>query len=425
MARLLSSAVTWIIILLLAIIALLAGIVLGWFDTGGGTPSPGASASPTVSHSPEDLSGFVERGVTPGEYVPSAEVLTLDVLVSAGSGWVLAIDDTSQIDTAVDPHSISASGPKILYLISPDGTRYEVANLNTLGLMAPDLVAWDNLRDLILIEEQGSTLNVFDMATGEISSLWTFCEDTGYIESGQARSDNWLVRGGCQGEGIDGVYTDAGSLTTSGYPIVGLGSDLTVIDVGDVQVSWEWEGSVEEKFLATFPDGSTDPLPWSAAGECYPLDKGNGATVAMYCDSGTGHYSVWELPVDGSSPYQVISSTQWEDFLWTAAALTPEDNIAPQRYCSGGTFPMVQANLGDELRLGILNAGMLESAGPLPFRYRACHAVAGSWALLSGNGHLWWYDFATGGEVVMLPGRDAGSPIQVVGTDGYTALRLP
>jgi hypothetical protein len=38
---------------------------------------------------------------------------------------------------------------------------------------------------------------------------------------------------------------------------------------------------------------------------------------------------------------------------------------------------------------------------------------------------LSWTDFDTGTDVVLLPSGGSGSSIQMVGSDGYTALRLP
>ena len=437
MAKIFSNAVTWIIVLLIAIILLLLGIVFGWWGGEGTSSSPSAtpesSSSATPVPSSSGPSDFVTRPVTEGDYVPSADVLTVDVLDSAGSGWVVAIDDTTQIDTSVDPHAVTPD-QKILYLISPAGDRYELANLDALGLDAPDLVAWDDARDLVLIEQDRTTLNVFDMATGAVSSSWTFCPGgAGKAMYGEARDENWLVRGGCEDSGIDGLYSDDGTLVPSG---IVSGWATHVIDVGDVQVTWEWEGLVDQKFVAVLPDGTSETLPWTDAGDdCYPLAKGRGPTVAMYCYGGAGRLSIWELPVDGAAPTEVVTSAQLEDFAAAEGGYGP-DEYRVSGYCSDSVLPIIQFSLGlgePAYRLGALYGGDVQGIGAdASYPFRACHAVSGTSALVSGGGGLWWVDLDIGGSVTLIPPTGSGSPIQTVGTDGYVvgvngyaALRLP
>jgi hypothetical protein len=426
MAKLFSSAVTWIIILLLAIIGLLAGIAFGWFDTSGGTPSPGPSESPTEGASPTPTAGpaFVDHPpVWTGEYVPSAEVLTENVLASAGSGWVVAIYDTSQIDTAVDSHAIAVLGPKILYLISPDGVRYELANLDNIDLTDPNLVAWDNTRDLLLLKQAKTTLNVFDMATGEVTSSWAPCESGEDLTAryGEAREGNWLFRGSCSGLRLDGIYTDAGVLVPSS--IVGLGTDdLTVYDFGDTQVAYMWEGLADEKYVAYYPGGTSASLPWDEVAYCgYPISKGRGDTVAMSCDTETGGLAIEELPANGDPPYEVVSATQLEDFAMANGGFGPGE-FGIEGYWSDSALGIVQFRLGDVPKLGVLYGGEIGSVVADPSHpFRRCHAVEGTSALVSGGGGLWWVDFDAGPEpIVMLPVMGSGSPIQTVGTDRYT-----
>ncbi|MBN2177320.1 MAG: hypothetical protein JW722_06645 [Demequinaceae bacterium] len=431
MAKILSNAVTWIIVLLLAIIALLLGVLLEWWGGGtaspGPTPAPSTSSSPTVA--PTVTPAFVARPVTVGPYVPPAEVLTEAVLASAGSGWVVAIDDTTQINTAVDPHTVTPD-QRLLYLISPTGIRYELANLDGIGLTEPNLVAWDDTRDLLLLVEDRHELQVFDMATGTVDSSWTPCAGEGGVLYGEARGGNWLVRGNCEGDGFDGLYTDAGILVPSG--IVGAGPFLTVKDVGDVQVQYESEGLIDDKFIAFYPNGGSAPLPWSSAGDCYPLGKGRGDTLAMNCYSDAGRLSVWELPVDGMPPIEVVTSGQLEDFAASHGGFGPNDYWV-SGYCSDSALRIVQFSLGDENRLGVLYGGSVEGVGAdVSYPFRRCHTVSGTSALMSGGGGLWWADIDNGGTVVMIPPMGSGSAIQTVGTDGYlidangyTALRLP
>ncbi|MCJ7827276.1 MAG: hypothetical protein MUP36_03445, partial [Demequinaceae bacterium] len=418
MAKILSNAVTWIVVLLLAIIALLLGVVFEWWGGGKASPSPTptSSASPSPPASSVAPPAFVERPVTVGPYVPDAEELTAVILASAGSGWVVAIDDTTQIDTAVEPHPITPD-QKILYLISPVGVRYELANLDGIGLTEPNLVAWDSTRGFLLLVEDRHELNVFDMATGAVASSWTPCVGEGGVLYGEARGGNWLVRGTCEGDGFDGLYTDTGTLVPSG--IVGAGPYLTVKDVGDVQVQYEFEGLVDEKFIAFYLNGTSAPLPWSTAGDCYPLGKGRGETLAMYCYSNTGHLSVWELPVNGTPPVEVVTSDQLEEFAANKGGFGPYD-FWVSGYRSDSALQIVQFGLGDQIRLGVLYGGTVEGVSADPsYPFRRCHAVSGTSALVSGGGGLWWVNLDVGGSVTMIPPMGSGSSIQTVGTDGY------
>lgn len=424
MGKPVANGMTWVVVLLVLIGALIAGIALGWFDSAGSSgPAPTTTVTPTDEPTPTaNTSAFVERPVTVAAYVPTASTLTETILDSVGSGWVVAIDDTTQIDTADDPYTFTP-GDRILYLIAPAGDRYELANLTALGLTAPDLAGWDYSRDKILMVEGRSDLVVFDMATGAIANTWTFCSSPGWISTAQARSGNWLVRGHCQGTGIDGVYTDSGTLVPS--DVVGSEDMVTVVDVGSVQVLSGFETGPDERFIAHYADGTTAAIPSSMVGDCYMMGQGRGDTLAVYCYSlETGRLSVWELPVDLSAPHQVISAPELIDFAWSAAAAGPHDFLVTG-YCSDSALPIVQVAFGDDRRLGVLYGGTVEPVGQVPFRYRVCHACVGTAALVSGDGHLWWVDFDTGTDVTLLPGESAGSPIQVVGTDGYRALRQP
>jgi len=428
MGKILTSAVTWIIVLLLAILGMLAGIAFGWFDSDDEpSPTPDASVGPTDAVTPSLTAappGFVERPVTTGASIPPAEVLTEAALIASESSWVVAIYDSTQVDTGVLPYAVTP-GDKILYLIEPtepDGTRYEIANLDDIGLAAPDLVAWDYDRDMILLEDGDTTLNVLDMTTGEIATSWTFCPSgEGYAMYGEARGGNWLVRGGCQGDGIDGIYADSGAPVPS--DIVGAGFGYTVIDVGDIQLRHEFEMAPDGRFVAFYTDGSSAVIPTSMAGDCYPLGKGRGATVGIYCYSDEGDLSVWELPVDGSVPYEVISASELLDYA-IALGYAPGEYWVTG-YCSDSVFPIVEVVLNDDQRLAALYGGSVEGLGALAYPYRACHAVSGTWVLMSGDGPLVWTDLDTGGASLLLPGSGSGATIQVVGAEGYTALRQP
>jgi hypothetical protein len=437
MGKFFGSASGWFIILLVALVALVSGIAFGWFDSGGSPgPGPSGTAAPTLTPTPSTTAtptSFVDRPVTKGPHVPSASALTADVLAAAGSGWVVAIDDTSQVNTANNPYTVT-SDQKILYLISPDGTRYELANLDGIGLNKPDLVAWDYARDVLLMEQAGTTLNVFDMASGAVTSSWTFCPGGyGSARYGEARGGNWVVRAGCEGTGVDALYTDAGVVVPSTIQVAP--PMVTNFDIGIMQVRYEFEGTVDKKYLAYSPDGASEPLPWSALSYCdTPLGKGRGDTLAVLCYSDAGKISIEELPVDGTPPHEVVSTAQLDGFAMAHGGFGPGE-YGLTGYWSDSARGIVQFWFGDaNSRLGVLNGGTVEAVGAdASYPFRRVHAVSGTSALVSGGGGLWWVNFDGAAPVVLLPPAGSGTPVQTVGTDGYmigmddgyTALRQP
>jgi len=391
----------------------------GWWPFGDSGPAPTPSPSPSASASASPPPSFVERQVTVAPNVPASELLTGAVLNSAGSGWVVAIyDATTRTDAGVE-----SPGPRVLYLISPDGSRYELGNLDVLGMSAPDLVAWDYARHKVLLVDGLKDMRVLDMVTGAIDGSWAFCDHEGYVR-GSAQDGAWLLRGSCNGEGIDGLYGDTG--VESASTIVGKGFGLTVFDVGDVQVQSEFETAPDARFTAFYADGTKTTIPSSMAGDCYLLGKGRGPTVAAYCYTSAGTVDVWEFPVDGSTPVDVVTSAQLEAFRVELGVPNPADFFV-SGYCSAGDLPVVEVT-SDQSRLGFLGDGALKGAGQPDHAFRHCLATSGKSALVSGDGLLWLTDFASGSAVELLPGSGAPSVAgagHVVGTEGYRALMEP
>lgn len=396
----------------------------GWWPFGGAgsepTPTPSVSASPSASLTPPPA--FVERQVTVAPNVPAAELLTAAVLESAGSGWVVATFDATSRDGA----GVESRGPRVLYLISPEGARYELGNLDTLGMSAPDLVAWDYARHKVLIADSLMDMKVVDMVTGAIDGSWPFCDHEGYVR-GSARDGAWILRGSCNGEGIDGLYGDTGVEIPS--TIVGNGFGLTVFDVGEVQVQSEFETAPDARFTAFYADGTQAIIPSSMAGDCYLLGKGTGETFAAYCYTSEGTVDVWEFPVDGSTPVDVVSSAQLEAFRLQLGVANPADFFV-SGYCSAADLPVVEVTW-DQSRLGILEDGALTAGGEPLHPFRNCLGTSGTSALVSGDGFLWLADLAAGSTLELLPGSLAGGDAavagaaRVVGTEGYRALLQP
>ena len=407
----------WALIGTAALLALCAGAwFAGWLPFGGSTAEPNPSSSASASPGASPPPSFAERQVTVAPNVPTAELLTAAVLDSAGSGWVVAVyDATSRTDTGVE-----SPGPRVLYLISPDGKRYEVGNLDTLGMTAPDLIAWDYARHKVLIADALKEMKVVDLATGAIAGSWEFCDHEGYVR-GSARDGAWLLRGGCNGEGIDGLYGDTGVERASAT--VGKGFGLTVFDVGDVQVQSEFETAPDARFTVFRADGTKATIPSSMAGDCYLLGKGKGDTFAAYCYTSAGTVDVWEFPVDGSTPVDVITSAQLEAFRLQLGAQNPADFFV-SGYCSAAGLPVVEVTW-DQSRLGVLGDGALKGAGEPDHSFRHCLGESGTSTLVSGDGLLWVTNLAAGSAVELLPGSGADAAPHVVGTEGYRALIEP
>jgi hypothetical protein len=159
------------------------------------------------------------------------------------------------------------------------------------------------------------------------------------------------------------------------------------------------------------------------------LGKGKGATFAAYCYSSEGTVDVWEFPVDGSAPVDVMTSAQLEAFRIALGVPNPADFFV-SGYCSAADLPVVEVTW-DQSLLGVLKDGALSAAAQPPHSFRHCLDVSATSALVSGDGLLWLTDFATGSTVELLPGSGADGTVgvvgaaHVVGTEGYRALLQP
>ena len=407
----------------IAVLALVAGAwFAGWWPFADATPEPTPTPTPTASPSPSATATpppvFVPRQVTVAPHVPDSELLSAEVLESAGSGWVVAIHDA----TAVNDLGVEAPGPRVLYLISPEGTRYELGNLDVLGFGAPDVVAWDYERDKILLVDNLAQAKVVSMVNGAVEGSWELCPREGYVR-GSSKDGAWLLRGSCEGEGIDGLYSDAGVEISDS--IVGKGFGFTVFDIGDVQVQSEFETAPDVRFVAFYPDGTEAIIPSEAQGDCYMIGKGAGETFVAYCYATTGDTTldVWEFPVDGSEPANVITAAQLEAFRVDLGVPSPADYFVTG-YCAASDVRVVEVTW-DQRRLGVPRDGSLEAVSQPPYALRHCHATSGTSALVSGDGFLWLTDFEEGAAIELLPGSAADAAEHVVGAEGYRALMQP
>lgn len=118
-------------------------------DTQTTAPSPSSSASPSPTPAPTPTSaptptetappnpGFAGT-VTVDPHLPSAQAITPEVWAKAGSGWVLASYQESGYDASGS--TLVPAGPQMIYLVSPDGLRYQLTEVQ--GDVTAAVVAW-------------------------------------------------------------------------------------------------------------------------------------------------------------------------------------------------------------------------------------------------------------------------------------------
>ena len=415
-----------LIALLIALIILILGVLLGWWSNSSGsgstsTAQPTSSATGSIAPTmPGAGTQFVSRPVTTGAQIPSANALTEAVLGQAGAGWVLAISDS----TSWTDGGLITDGVKVLYLIKPDGTRYEVANLTTAGYASPDLVAWHHGRDAVLLSEGGSDLMVLSLMSGAVEESWTACSGNGSFRGAALPDGNWLVRGSCDSDPIDGRYADDGTALPAGG--IKSGPWGTVyFDVGRVQVSHSFEGLASEQFLAYQPDGSSSQLSLPASTtDCYPLGKGRGDTLAVYCYGATDVPDVYELPIDGSAAVPVASGVNIDDMWDREVPGGPYFPPLVTGYCGVGAHPVIESRDERDV-LGVMGLAELDILNVSPYTAEECHGGVGPIVLASGPGPLWTINLNTFDVVWMLPGGRDDYPLYVIGADDTNSLIHP
>ncbi|MBN2176501.1 MAG: hypothetical protein JW722_02460 [Demequinaceae bacterium] len=187
------------------------------------SPSPSASESPSPTPGPEpspvtvpDVPYEVVDGVTVSQYLPEAEAITPEVWDEATSGWTLAAFEGGLMDPSRRQNwggtdilgytygpDIAVPGPRVLYLVSPDGRTYEVANLTDMGV--GDVLAWDAQREVALVTDRysgyGQTSSrifaTLDLRSGVLGPWFGVGGDGG--SDFDVRSDNdgvWPIDGG-------------------------------------------------------------------------------------------------------------------------------------------------------------------------------------------------------------------------------------
>jgi hypothetical protein len=270
-----------------------------------------------------------------------------------GAGWVLAQYASARPE--------GGSGPAALYLISPGGTRYQLASWPD-GRFAPQLVAWspDGRRALLQVFSGKGGTELLTLATGQVSTFG-MPDAASPIGFTTPRGLN-IVAGQPSGSG-----TSLARYSLSGRLVKSLGYSA------DGQVLYRPSGT---EFVTGAGDGlklvgnagtlvRRLPVPGISGNSCDPARWWNGGTVLASCvPPGSAIPQLWLVPVSGPRP----------------AALTP------RRSASSG-------DLGD-LDAWQLPGGLyLQAAGPCGVLQIFRQAPGGSIALVTvphtmGDNHV-------------------------------------
>jgi hypothetical protein len=282
--------------------ALSAVLLTAVLLTAGLTASAAAQPAPTVQ--------------TPRASVPWGHV---------GAGWVL-----TQFTSAA-PES-GKSGPETLYLVSPSGTRYQLATWPD-DRTAPQLIAWspDGQRALFQVFSGKGGAEVLTLATGKVSTfvLQGIANPIGFTAP---RGLN-ILAGQPSGNGISlARYSLSGRLLQR----LGFSADGQVLYAPS---GAEFATGTSNGLKLVANNGTfirNLPVRGTSSNSCNPVRWWNGGTILASCiPPGSGSPQLWLVPVSGAR----------------AAALTP-----PRKVSSG--------DLGDLDAWSLPGGLYLQSAGP-------------------------------------------------------------
>jgi len=210
-----------------------------------------------------------------------------------GAGWVLA-----QYTTA-PPGPGAASGPEMLYLISPDGTRYELANWPD-SRTAPFLLAWspDGKRALFQVFSGQGGVEQLTLTTDQVST---------FVMQGSATPIGYTTP--------DGLNIVASRPSPPGYSLArySLSGRLTraLGSSADGQVLYAPSGT---EFVTGASDGlklvsnggallRQLPVPGTSTNLCNPVRWWDSSTVLASCPPPNSSRSqVWLVPLSGRRP---------------------------------------------------------------------------------------------------------------------------
>lgn len=242
-----------------------------------------------------------------------------------GPGWVLAQYTTAHPEGG-------GTGPVTLDLISPSGTKYQLARWPD-SRFAPVLFAWspDGKRALFQVFSGKGGVEVLTLATGQLST---------FVMPGLANPVGFTTPDGLNivGGRLSGSLTSLARYTLSGQFIHSLGTSTDGLALYQPSGTEFLTGTSHGLKLVS--NNGTQirnlPVPGTTANSCNPVRWWNASTVLASCNPpNSGSPQLWLVPVSGARPQ----------------ALTP-----PRKVTSG--------DLGD-LDAWALSSGLyLQAAGP-------------------------------------------------------------
>src|SRR5580700_6188430 len=365
--------------------ASLTAILTAVLFTAGTTAGVAAATQPATPATPASAA----RAAVPWDHV--------------GPGWILAQDTTARPGGG-------ASGPVTLDLISPSGTRYQLARWSD-SRFAPALLAWspDGKRALFQVFSGKGGAEELTLATGQASTfvLPGMANPIGYTTPDGLN----IVAGRPSGNNTSlARYTLSGRLTHS----LGTSTDGTVL----YQPSGtEFLTGASHGLKLVSNNGTlirSLPVPGSSANTCNPVRWWTGTTVLASCvPPNSGIPQLWLVPIGGArpqalTPVRKVSSRDLGDLdAWTlpsglylqAAGPCAVLQIFKQARSGSITLVKVPHTEGDNDVLTALGARLL---------IRAPTSCIGSNSLL-------WFDPGTGAEqwLIRAPANQIGVTVAI------------
>lgn len=382
------------------------------------TPSPSPSPTPSASVTPEPVHTMPDftGGVTVDPQLPSAEAITPEAWNEAGPGWVLATyrEEVYGWDDATNSQTYS-HGPQAVYLISPDGTRYELTSIS--GDEPVYVVEWDPGARVALALAGGPNV---DSGLRWVS-LYLLTGDTRPISEADVAGSSWTRPSDSDIQGTIGVYASGPPEEIPGFdPLLALPEQPAPSVTGDTEAAIATAQSL-------VPDGEecTDALSLRttvvvACGREYMFDgssEGGGwfdHYFVYVADSGRGEGAVVDVRIPteyGNDTLQLLSG--WFDpsagFVGdTVIAMAIGEGMDPcqeGRYSvtTAGAVPLpgVEALKAEALKADkgyaniFYNAGIVDSS-VYTVVTGGCSGEAMPWALVRD-------DIATGASAVLIP----------------------
>src|SRR5580704_1389750 len=254
--------------------ASLTAILTAVLFTAGTTAGVAAAAQPATPATPASAA----RAAVPWDHV--------------GPGWILAQDTTARPGGG-------ASGPVTLDLISPSGTRYQLARWPD-SRFAPALLAWspDGKRALFQVFSGKGGVEVLTLATGQLST---------FVMPGLANPVGFTTPDGLNivGSRLSGSLTSLARYTLSGRFAHSLGTSAVGLVLYQPSGTEFLTGASHGLKLVS-NDGAqirSLPVPGASADSCNPVRWWTATTVLASCDPpNSGSPQLWLVPVSGARP---------------------------------------------------------------------------------------------------------------------------